>query len=139
MWRESAGLPTLIDLMNQHKRETTYNWFWIMIFAIVFAGAGTDLFYNRTEIELRYAGEVSDLQTDRWLWVLSVFWFEVFVCMAAIVLNEVCTEPKKLPCTCTRSSEKYRCVLGWRQIEGLVMILWIGCKFSFILEYTVCF
>ncbi|KAL7568208.1 hypothetical protein ACA910_004209 [Epithemia clementina (nom. ined.)] len=136
VWRESAGLPTLVDLMNQHKRETTYNWFWIMIFSIVFAGAATDLYYNRNEVEERYEGEVGNLQNNQWLWVMSVFWFEVFNCIIAIIINDLSTEHRKLPCTCTRSSERYRCVFGWRQMEGIIMIAWIGVKFWVIWDFT---
>ena len=139
VWRESAGLPTLMDMMNQHKRETTYNWFWIMIFSIVFAGAATDLYNNRNEIDERFEGEIGYLQTGRWLWVTAVFWFEVLNCMVAIILNDLSTEPRKLPCTCTRASGTYRCVFGWRQMEGFVMIAWIAAKFWVIWEYTVSF
>ena len=137
VWRESAGLPTMMDKMNQHFRETTYNWIWIMIFDAVFAGAATDIYYNRDELEIRYEGQIVDLQDRDWIIVLTVLWGETFISFSAILFNEWFLEPAMLPC-CRwhRKSGTYRCVFGWRQFEGLVMLAGLGAKFWVILEYT---
>jgi len=136
VWRESAGLPTLMDRMNQHHRETTYNWIWIMIFSAVFAGSATDIYYNRDELELRFQGEALALRKENWITVLTVLWADVLVSFLAIVFNECFFESRPLPCKCRRQSGVYRCVLGWRQFEGIVMALGLGAKFWIILEYT---
>mmetsp|Transcript_35311 Transcript_35311/g.73512 ORF Transcript_35311/g.73512 Transcript_35311/m.73512 type:complete len:403 (-) Transcript_35311:401-1609(-) len=136
VWRESAGLPTLMDIMNQHHRETTYNWIWIMIFSTVFAGAATDIYVNREELEFRYQGELLDLRRKNWITVLSVLWADVLVSGLAILFNEWFLESKPLPCSWKRKAGTYRCVFGWRQLEGIVMALGVAAKFWVIYEYT---
>lgn len=64
VWRESAGLPSMEDMVSQWRRETTYNWIWIGIFSAVFAGAATDMYRNREDIELRLQGETLELEVS---------------------------------------------------------------------------
>ena len=64
VWRESAGLPSVAEQVSVLRRETTYNWIWIGIFSAIFAGAATDMYRNRDDIELRFQGEVLILQVS---------------------------------------------------------------------------
>lgn len=143
VWRESAGLHSLNDAT--FYRETTYNWLWIGFFSCIFAGAATDIFYNRSEIVLQFRGETLRLQGHEWVTILIVVWAEVVLCFLAVALNETqsCVFSPgsgrsvwQLPCVVRRPTGSYRCVLGWRQWEGVALILATGLKFWVILEYS---
>jgi hypothetical protein len=130
VWRESAGLPSLADkISNSHARETTYNWLWTTLFAIIFAESATDIYYNRREIELRFGGEILNLDDRDWYFILTAVWLEVVVCVMAIFLNEWL--PQWAQCSCGRQQPGgiFRCVFGWRQIEGLVVLIWAAANF----------
>jgi hypothetical protein len=134
VWRESAGLQSFASKLT--SRETTYNWIWISFFSFIFAGAATDMYYNRDQIVLRFRGQPLDLATKDWTIILSVVWSEVTLCLTAIVLNESFQTSWRLPCVVSRRDHKYRCVFGWRQLEGPVLLISTGCKFWVILEYA---
>jgi hypothetical protein len=139
VWRESAGLPpVMVQVAALESRETTYNWLWICFFSMIFAGASTDMYFNRSQLTLRFQGEPLDLLIRDWTIILSVVWSEVALCVVAIMLNELLTFHKswRLPCVVTRNADRYRCVLGWHQLEGLVIFLATGCKFWVILKYA---
>lgn len=136
MWRESAGLPSLADKVNFHQRETTYNWIWTGIFSAVFAGSATDIFINREEITLRLRDEILVLENKEWVIVLAVVWTEVAVCIMAVLFNEWFPQPVTLPGRIQCRGASYRCVLGWRQLEGPIVLAALGTKFWVILEYT---
>jgi len=129
-------------VINHQRRETTYNWIWTAFFSIIFSGAVTDIYYNRNEIEVASTGQALgqvdelNLSADGWVTVLIVVWTEVAVCLLAIALNVYCYKLTPLPCRCRRKSEYYRCVVGWRQLEGLVILLALGGKFYVILDLT---
>jgi hypothetical protein len=132
IWRESAGLPSLADkIMNSHNRDTTYNWLWTALFSSIFAGSATDIFYNRRDIELRFGGEILTLDSRDWYFILTAVWAEVGICLMAVFFNEWSSQSPQCPC-----AKRFRCVLGWRQIEGLVIFIWATGKFYIILEYT---
>jgi hypothetical protein len=133
VWRESAGLPPLAVESN---RETTYNWMWIWVFSALFAGSATDMYYNRENIVLRYRGQPLDLVHKDWIIILSVVWSETALCLIAIYLNERMETSCRLPCYVRRSTGTYRCVLGWRQWEGFVLLVATACKFWVILKYA---
>ena len=114
------------------KRETTYNWIWTGIFSIVFAGSATDIYYNRDEIQLELEGKELNLDQKEWIIILSLLWFEVVICMLAIIFNEWFEEPWQLPCRDRRSTSTF----GWRHLEGLIVLIQVGGKFYVILEYT---
>ena len=65
------------------------SWIWIAIFSTIFAGAATDIYSNRDEIELRYEGVVLQMDRDDWIVVLAMVWTEVVVCILAVALNEI--------------------------------------------------
>jgi hypothetical protein len=137
VWRESAGLPSMADkIMNSHNRETTYNWLWTALFSSVFAGSATDIFYNRDDIELRFGGKILTLSDRDWYFILSAVWAEVILCILAVFLNEWFPESPQCPCGRQRQGGIFRCIFGWRQIEGLVILIWAAGKFYVILEYT---
>ena len=103
-----------------------------MIFSTIFAGAATDLYYNRDEITLRFQNKPFILEANDWRIVLAVVWTEVAVCMIAIVVNEGFSSPFSFQ----RVFGTYRCSFGWRQLEGLIFVTAIGAKFWVILEYA---
>lgn len=146
VWRESAGLPSLLAFNKVENggyyRETTHNWMWICMFSIIFAGSATDIYINRSDIVLRYRGQPLALVNQDWIIILSVVWSEVALCLMAIVFNEyfhtLSSSSCRLPCVVSRPAGKgrYRCVFGWRQFEGFILVVATGCKFWVILEYA---
>ena len=139
IWRESAGLQPIADkmtMLKEGRRETTYHWMWTGIYSCIFAGAATDMFYNRAEIDIRFRGDPISLHDKDWIIILAIVWAEAALCASAIVFNEVFQNSWRLPCTIGRAKMRYRCVLGWRQLEGPVIILDTAVKFWVILEYA---
>lgn len=136
VWRESAGLPSFSDEVNLFRRETTYNWLWIGFFSAVFAGAATDMYRNRDDIELRFQGEILELQADNWKLVLAIVWTEVTVCVLAMILNESFIDTWHLPVTIRGPSGLARFTCGWRQLEGLIMLAGVGAKCWVIVEFS---
>lgn len=139
VWRESAGLPSIAEkftTINDAKRETTYNWIMTGCFSCLFAGAATDMYYNRDYIDIRYLGEPINLEKKDWIVILIVVWTEVALCAAAIAFNEVLKIECRLPCTVKRSTGSYHFVVAWRQVEFFVILLDTGVKFWVILRYA---
>jgi hypothetical protein len=135
VWRESAGLSPLF-FGKKHKRETTDNWFWTAFFSTILAGSATDIYIYRNQLTITLNGQnVQVTQTD-WYIVLSIVWSEVILCSLALLLNEFQVEPYKLPCLCHRKGSTYRCVFGWRQIEGFIILIAMGGKYYVVLNYT---
>ncbi|CAB9503227.1 expressed unknown protein [Seminavis robusta] len=131
VWRQSANLPRLTVKVLTHHRETTYNWTWTLVFVLLTAGAGTDLYLHRQDVQLRYEGQ--RLVLDEWQWtrVLVMLWSEVFLCLLAIFFNHVWSTALKFnfPGGC-------RFVLNWRSLEGLLILGDVGFKFWMILTAT---
>lgn len=127
VWRDSSDSPDSV-----FRRETSSNWFWVAIFSFVFAAAATDMFFNRKEVLLQYRGQTLDLVDNDWLIILIVVWAEVLVCLIAIAMNEfiAAATTYEVPFC------KVIFVIGWRQLEALVIILATGTKFWVILEYA---
>lgn len=136
VWLESAGFPPLAELVNRHHRETTYNWMWTALFSLIFAGSATDIYYNRAELELRFNGETLNLDSGDWILILTLVWAEVGLCVAAVFFNEFFRQKRECPCVRKGENGNYRFVFGWRQIEGLLILISAGAKFFVILEYT---
>jgi hypothetical protein len=165
VWRESAGrshvflqyhynnaqrhrdsaltLNTASSVPEKPYRETTYNWLWIGFFSCIFAGAATDIYFNRRNIKLLLRGEPLDLKTQDWMIILSVVWSEVALCCMAVTLNSMsgikppsCRLPRFVIDMDENVHERYRCVFGWRQWEGLVILFTTGLKFWVILKYA---
>ncbi|GKY94329.1 hypothetical protein MPSEU_000398700 [Mayamaea pseudoterrestris] len=123
-------------LDRPHHRATTSNWAWTGICSTVFAGAVTDMYYNRSALKLLYQGAKLIIDEQIWIIILAAVWAEVVLCFVSVFLNEWLYKPYRLPCRCRRRNQVYRCVYGWRQIEGLLMTLTLAGKFYVLLVYT---
>jgi hypothetical protein len=114
------------------RRETSRNWFWVSMFSFIFAVSATDMFFNRNEVLLQYRGQTLSLVDNDWLIILVTVWTEVWVCLIAIAMNEIiAASPTYHLAFC-----KVILVIGWRQLEVLVILLATGTKFWVILEYA---
>ncbi len=136
VWRDSAGLITTETMINQFHRETTYNWIWTGICSSIFAGAATDIYYNRELVRLRFRGERLNLTDEDWIIILSVIWSEVALCCLTVALNEVYLILWHFPCRFRREQSMFRFEFGWRQIEVIIILVSTGAKFWAILEYS---
>ena len=177
----TTTVPTTTRMNDDHPhhRETTYNWLWVGFFSCIFAGAATDIYWNRHNIILRFRGDALTLVQSDWIVILSVVWSEVALCGLAIVMNHCTTysntniiqqpmsyrlpsffittndhdneddgvndDPTNTATTtagaATNSNtrynhERYQCVFGWRQMEGLLILMTTGLKFWVILRYA---
>jgi hypothetical protein len=140
-WRTSQRSE---ESQGADHRETTYNWLWVGFFSCIFAGAATDIYFNRDNIVLRLRGEPLNLHSHDWIIILTVVWSEVALCGLAVLLNTTWSAAASTPscrlprCTIPREErpEHYRCVFGWRQVEGLVILFTTGLKFWVILKYA---
>jgi hypothetical protein len=132
VWRVSAGLPSLAEKICFHRRETTYNWMWTLFSSAVFAASVTDVYFNRDEVTIRIrGGGVSDIERLAWIQVMVVNWGLVCVCIGALLLNHYLTRSLEL-----KLWGENRFILGWRQIEGIVLLGMVGAFFWFIYIYT---
>jgi hypothetical protein len=131
VWRVSAGRPSLADKINLHHRETSYNWIWTLCFLFIFAGSATDIYFNRDDITLRLKGEVLELSQREWLIILAIVWAFVGICLLALLFNHCLTKEVEVK-FCGGS----RFVLGWRQIEGIVILAMVGVFFWIIYKHT---
>jgi hypothetical protein len=137
VWRESAGLVSLTEkAINQHRRETTYNWICTGVFSAIFAGSATFIYINREVVELRFRGEQLSLDVEDWTMILAIIWTEVGVCALVVAFNEIFVTSWQFPCRVRRRKGVYRFVFGWRQLEGLIIFVSVGAKFYAILKYT---
>jgi hypothetical protein len=132
VWRVSAGLPSLAERVNLHHRETTFNWLWTLLCAVTFAGAVTDIYFNKEEITLKRKGKELDLSKRAWTVVLSVTWSFVGVCMIALLLNHYSTKSLDVKLC----GGRHLFVLGWRQGEGFAILVMLGVFFWIIFEHT---
>jgi hypothetical protein len=131
VWRVSAGLSSLAEKVNLHHRETTYNWLWTLSCLFIFAGAATDNYFNREEVTVRQKGQDVDLSDREWRIILAICWSFVAVSLLALFMNHVSTKSLDF-----MLCGKFRVMVGWRHIEGLVILLMVGVFFWFIYEHT---
>lgn len=141
VWRESSGLPSVLLFRQDYSRDTTTSWIWTAFFSTILAGAATDLFIYRDLVTLQFEGQALRVSQQDWTIVLSIVWTEVAVCISAVFLNEYQVDPYPLPCRCRSRREAqndsvYRCVVGWRQVEGLIILIAMGGKYYVVLYYT---
>lgn len=133
VWRKSAGLPSLAVEASLHHRETTYNWLWLSLCMAIFAGAATDIYFNRDELNLRFTSEGADLADDEWIVVLAVVWGLLALGLVGILLNHYSNQPI-IAIRLVRS--RSRIVLGWRHFEGIVIMLLLGVFFFLLIVYA---
>ena len=132
VWRVSAGKPSIAEKINFHHRETTYNWFWTLFFVCVFALSATDIYLNRNEITLRIKGEVINLSHREWIMIISIIWGFVGICLCALFFNHYLTRSIEFKLCDSRS----RFVIGWRHVEGVVILGMLGVFFWFTYALT---
>jgi hypothetical protein len=131
VWRISAKLPSLAEQLVHHERETTYNWAWTLLFVCITAGAATDLYYNRDYLVFHQDGLIIQVSHTDWLRALFIPWGLVVASVTALALNFYNPESAVISC-----GSRYRLVVGWRQLEGLVILGVMGVFFWIIFKYT---
>lgn len=105
------------EFINEHPRETTFNWLWTFFFASVCAGAMTSTYANRKFLTFKFLGEPVSFSQRDWTIILTVLWGFVVICVVALILNHF------LKKSCEIRVCKGRLVLlGWRQIEGVIAL-----------------
>ena len=117
VWRVSAGLPSIAEqIILDHYRETTYNWCWSFLFVLIVAGSVTDIYINREDITLRLKGKVLTLSEEAWAKILGIIWGVVGVCITAILFNHYLRQEISFQ-VC-----RHKFLLGWRHVEGIVLL-----------------
>jgi hypothetical protein len=132
VWRVSAGLPSLAEQVSNHHRETTYNWLWTLLFASTFAGAVSDIYFCRKDVTLRFRGKDLDLSERAWIIILSIVWGCVGICITAVLLNHYLHQEISFKIC----GGKIRFLLGWRQLEGIVILVMVVIFFWLIYAHT---
>lgn len=108
---------TVEEFINEHPRETTFNWLWTFFSSSVCAGAMTSTYANREYLTFKFLGEPVSFSQRDWAIILSVLWGFVVLCILALVLNHY------LKKSCEVRVCKGRMVLmGWRQFEGFIAL-----------------
>jgi len=120
IWRVSAGRGSIAEMVNDHHRETTYNWLWVLFCNLIFAGAICDIYFNRNDIDLSMQGEDFNLP---WIQVMCITWGLVIVSFVSIILNHFLRKSCKLRVFGRKGSFV---IIGWRQAEGIVALLITG-------------
>lgn len=117
VWRVSAGRISIAEYVNNHHRETTYNWLWTFMFACTCAGAMSATYVNREYVSLKFRGQVINLSSREWVVSQATLWGLCFVCLIAIILNHSLKKSCQARLFCGGVV-----VLGWRQTEGLICL-----------------
>lgn len=131
VWRKSAGFPSLAEKISAHHRETTYNWLWLLLCIVIFAGASTDIYFNRSELDLRFGPDGTDLTDQDWKVVLALIWSFVGLAMTCVILNHYSTRSIQV-----RLGTHARIILGWRHFEGIVILFMVGVFFFLLIELS---
>jgi len=131
IWRVSSGRRSIAEMVNDHHRETTYNWLWVLFCALSVAGAISDTYFNRNHIDLfTYGGEFT---TSKWLIIMSISWGLVVVSFVSIILNHFLRKSCELRVFGGKGSFV---LLGWRQAEGLVALIITVAMFYIVFKHT---
>mmetsp|Transcript_22570 Transcript_22570/g.55923 ORF Transcript_22570/g.55923 Transcript_22570/m.55923 type:complete len:328 (+) Transcript_22570:76-1059(+) len=77
IWRISAGRESIANMINEHHRETTYNWLLVLFCSLVFAGAIVDTYLNREYTKLYFQRQELNLPAGKWIYVLVIPWCAV--------------------------------------------------------------
>jgi hypothetical protein len=132
VWRTSSGLSSFAERVSTHHRETTYNWLWLLLCICIFAGAATDIYYNRDVLDLRFGADGSDLSDQDWRIVLAIFWSFLGLALISVVLNHYSTQSLDIRYGSTNS----RILLGWRHFEGIIILIMVGVFFFLLIEHS---
>jgi len=131
IWRVSAGRTSIAVLVNEHHRETTYNWLWVLFCSLIFAGSIADIYLSREYLELYFKGEQFIPDKSVWIKVMCITWGLVLVSFVSIILNHFLRKSCEL-----RVFRGSFVLLGWRQAEGLVALSVTGIMFWIVFRYT---
>lgn len=131
VWRKSSGFPSLAEKVSAHHRETTYNWLWLLLCIAIFAGASTDIYFNRSELDLRFGPDGTDLTEQDWKVVLALIWSFLGLGIACVLLNHYSTRSIQV-----RLGTNARIILGWRHIEGVVILFMVGVFFYLLIQHS---
>jgi hypothetical protein len=127
VWRTSSGLESFAEKVSTHHRETTYNWLWLLLCICIFAGAATDIYFNRDELDLRFDG--SDLSDRDWRMVLAMVWSFLGLGIISVALNHYWTQSLDIRCGGS-------CHLGWRHFEGIIIMFMVLVFFYLLIEHS---
>mmetsp|Transcript_23788 Transcript_23788/g.26705 ORF Transcript_23788/g.26705 Transcript_23788/m.26705 type:complete len:427 (-) Transcript_23788:1638-2918(-) len=127
IWRISSGRRSIAEMVNDHHRETTYNWLWVLFCALIVAGAVCDYYSNRNNIN----GE--EMTMSEWIIMMSISWVLVLVPFVSIILNHFLRKSCELRVFGGKGSFV---LLGWRQAEGLVALIITVAMFYIVFQYT---
>jgi hypothetical protein len=116
-WRVSAGKKSIALFINNHERETTYNWLWTMFFAATCAGSTCSAYANHEYVNLYYQGQPLDVSQREWIVIMCVLWSFVIICMVSIALNHYLKKSCEI-----RVCGGGVVLFGWRQTEGLIAL-----------------
>lgn len=125
VWRSSAGLPAIEDVMGS-QRETTYNWLGTLFFNFITAFAICDFYGNRDHITFVIDGKVYKPARMQWVQAFSIVWGSVGICLFELMFNNYWKG-------ITRGS---RVVLDGRYLEGVLLLCMISLWFWILVEFT---
>jgi len=131
VWRTSAGLESLAEKISTHHRETTYNWLWLLLCISIFAGAGTDMFFNKDELNFQFGKNRTPFTEQAWKIALAMVWGFLGLGIVSVALNHYLTQSLDLRC-----GDHCRIVVGWRHIEGLIIICMVVVFFFLLIEHS---
>ena len=72
LWREGAGKRSLLDALSNHRRMTTYNWFFTFFFSSITLFSLLDLFAHRNSSGSVFGISLNEVPRRTWrqLWIL---------------------------------------------------------------------
>jgi hypothetical protein len=135
----SAGYKSIAEHINNHHRETTYNWLWTFFFSTITAASICVSYANREYVNLYFRGESFTIPQASWIVAMSTLWGLVVVCIVAVILNYFL----KKSCEVRVCGDSI-VLIGWRQLEGLIALGLAGTcgndpvMTSFILRIMYC-
>lgn len=123
VWRISCGKTSWYDLLH-NKRETSFNWVWMVIFALITSLGASDLYANRDHLANQFEGR--NVVDDQRLGMILA-WVSVVICFAALAGNHYLT--KEFSVTCC---QKFEITFDWRQGE-VILILGIFGLYAWVI------
>ena len=117
LWRISSGKTSWDELLHS-KRQTSFNWFWTMIFAVISSCGASDLYANRYHVANQF--ETENFGADLKL-ALILFWMSVVICFAALAGNCYLTKEFSVACC-----QKFETIFAWRQVEVILILGMFG-------------
>lgn len=113
LWRAGAGKAGILDFVSQQRQTTAFNWFWTCLFAVLTAGAATDIYFNREHYVFYQDGEVVQVQSNQLYRMLAITWVWVLTSIICLFAKFYWTHWKIWK-------------LKWYMIEGLILVASIG-------------